>query len=50
MVSPPKKQKNRSKFMRLAGRLKLGYYPLPPAEGDKIRNLLQFGARACERD
>src|ERR1017187_231870 len=29
--------------VRLAGRLKLGYYPLPPAEGDKIRNLLQFG-------
>jgi Uncharacterised methyltransferase family (DUF6094) len=28
--------------MRLAGRLKLGYYPLPPAEGEKIRNLLQF--------
>jgi hypothetical protein len=30
--------------MRLAGRLKLGYYPLPPSEGDKIRNLLLFGA------
>ena len=30
--------------MRLAGRLKLGYYPLPPAEGEKIRNLLQFGS------
>lgn len=28
--------------MRLAGRLKLGYYPLPPDEGTKIRNLLQF--------
>jgi hypothetical protein len=30
--------------MRLAGRKKLGHYPLPPAEGEKIRNLLQFGA------
>ena len=30
--------------MRLSGRLKLGYFPLPPAEGEKIRNLLQFGA------
>jgi hypothetical protein len=30
--------------MRLAGRLKLGYYPLPVAEGDKIRNLLTFGS------
>jgi PRTRC genetic system ThiF family protein len=29
--------------VRLAGRLKLGYYPLPPDEGDKIRNLLHFG-------
>ena len=29
--------------MRLSGRLKLGYFPLPPAEGEKIRNLLQFG-------
>jgi tRNA1(Val) A37 N6-methylase TrmN6 len=29
--------------MRLAGRKKLGHYPLPPAEGEKIRNLLQFG-------
>ena len=26
-----------------AGRLKLGHFPLPPDEGDKIRNLLQFG-------
>ena len=30
--------------MRLSGRLKLGYFPLPPSEGDKIRNLLLFGA------
>ena len=30
--------------MRLAGRLKLGYYPLPPAEGEKISNLLKFGS------
>lgn len=30
--------------MRNAGRLKLGYYPLPPAEGEKIRELLQFPA------
>jgi len=29
--------------VRLAGRLKLGYFPLPLAEGDKIRNLLLFG-------
>jgi hypothetical protein len=28
--------------MRLEGRLKLGYFPLPPAEGDKIRSMLQF--------
>jgi tRNA1(Val) A37 N6-methylase TrmN6 len=30
-------------FVRLSGRLKLGHFPLPPAEGEKIRNLLQFG-------
>jgi hypothetical protein len=29
--------------VHLGGRLKLGHYPLPPDEGDKIRNLLQFG-------
>ena len=29
--------------MRLSGRKKLGFFPLPPAEGDKISNLLQFG-------
>lgn len=28
--------------MRLEGRLRLGYFPLPPAEGDKIRSMLQF--------
>ena len=33
--------------MRLAGRLKLGHYPLPHAEGDKIRNLLCFGPDAA---
>lgn len=30
--------------MRNAGRLKLGYYPLPEAEGAKLRNLLEFPA------
>ena len=29
--------------MRNAGRLKLGYYPLPPAEGVKIREMVIFG-------
>jgi hypothetical protein len=28
--------------MRLEGRLRLGYFPLPPVEGDKIRSMLQF--------
>jgi hypothetical protein len=28
--------------LRLEARMKLGYYPLPPAEGDKLRKMLQF--------
>ncbi len=28
--------------MRLEGRLRLGYFPLPSVEGDKIRSMLQF--------
>ena len=40
--SHTKTQDSRRKSIRLAGRMKLGYYPLPPAEGE-IRNLLQFG-------
>lgn len=30
--------------MRNSGRLKLGYYPLPEAEGARLRNLLEFPA------
>jgi SAM-dependent methyltransferase len=30
--------------MRNAGRLKLGYYPLPPDEGRRIRKMLSFSA------
>ena len=32
--------------MRNAGRLKLGYYPLPTAEGGTIRGMLAFGEEA----
>jgi len=28
--------------VRLESRAKLGYYPLPPVEGDKLRSMLQF--------
>jgi predicted RNA methylase len=31
--------------MRSAARLKLGYYPLPPSEGDKLREMLVFGGQ-----
>ena len=32
--------------MRNAGRIKLGYYPLPKAEGTRLRNLLQYPVEA----
>ena len=32
--------------MRNVGRIKLGYYPLPEAEGTRLRNLLQYPAEA----
>jgi hypothetical protein len=28
--------------MRSSGRLKLGYYPLPEIEGERLRNLIEF--------
>ncbi len=36
--------------MRNVARLKLGYYPLPEAEGVKLRSLLSFGGRASVID
>ncbi|MGC1360764.1 MAG: DUF6094 domain-containing protein [Silvibacterium sp.] len=33
--------------MRNVGRIKLGYYPLPDAEGTRLRNLLQYPAEAA---
>jgi len=33
--------------MRNVGRIKLGYYPLPTAEGTRLRNLLQYPAEAA---
>ena len=33
--------------MRNVGRIKLGYYPLPEAEGIRLRNLLQYPAEAA---
>lgn len=33
--------------MRSQGRLKLGYYPLPTAEGDRIRKRLMFSDKHC---
>ncbi len=33
--------------MRNAGRIKLGYYPLPTAEGTRLRNPLQYTAEAA---
>lgn len=33
--------------MRNAGRLKLGYFPLPPAEGEKIKKLLSFASESA---
>jgi len=33
--------------MRLAGRLRLGFYPLPLAEATRIRGFLQFGEKGC---
>jgi len=33
--------------MRTAGRIKLGYYPLPVAEGDRIRKRLLFPDKHC---
>ena len=33
--------------MRNAGRIKLGYYPLPEAEGTRLRNLLRYPAEGA---
>src|ERR1700693_2192080 len=34
-------------IMRNVARIKLGYYPLPPSEGDRIRRLLKFPTEAA---
>ena len=36
--------------MRNVARLKMGYYPLPEAEGVKLRSLLSFGGSASVID
>ena len=36
--------------MRNVARLKMGYYPLPEAEGVKLRSLLSFGGLASVID
>ena len=36
--------------MRNAARIKLGYYPLPPAEGAHLRSLLKFAPGASALD
>ncbi len=33
--------------MRLAGKQKLGYFPLPLAEAERIRRFLQFPISGC---
>src|ERR1051326_9082886 len=34
-------------FMRLAGRLKLGHFPLPLEEAERIRHFLDFSSTGC---
>jgi 16S rRNA G966 N2-methylase RsmD len=36
--------------VRNVARIKLGYYPLPPAEGVRLRRLLRFGPEASALD
>ncbi len=34
--------------MRIQGRLKLGYYPLPESEAQRMRRFVRFPAEQCQ--